>query len=291
MTARLVAVVCTRDRPALLEQALAAMPSGLGPEDECVVVDSASNDGAAVLAVARSAGCEVVRADRPGLSVARNIGVAATTAPLIAFTDDDCIVAPGWAQAMAGAFDSAAVAFATGVVAADRETRLPLAVRADVARQRFSPGADPTRCGHGANMAFRRVALEGIGGFDEALGAGARFRAAEDVDAFWRLLVAGWEGVAEPSAAVTHVQWRSTSEALRVSYGYGVGLGAMAVGGVRGHRAGAWPLLGGGLWSNGVARAWRDLRAGYQSGAASSALRAAGVGVGAIRAAWREGRP
>ena len=84
---------------------------------------------------------------------------------------------------------------------------------------------DPARLGHGANMVFRREALEAIGRFDERLGAGTPLRSAEDVDAFFRVLEAGWTVVYEPQASVLHDEWRE-GESLALRYGYGLGGGA-----------------------------------------------------------------
>jgi glycosyltransferase involved in cell wall biosynthesis len=58
-------VICCRDRPQLLEQALAAVVGALRPEDELVVVDSASRDPA-VQRVAAAAGATVLVCDEPG---------------------------------------------------------------------------------------------------------------------------------------------------------------------------------------------------------------------------------
>jgi GT2 family glycosyltransferase len=288
---RIAAVVCSRDRPQLLAGCLAALAPQLRAGDDRVVVDSASVDAAAVRAVAEAAGFRLVRVDRPGLSVARNAGIAAVDAaatPVVAFTDDDCVAGDRWAARIAAPFADPAVGFVTGSVASDRDARLPIAVTAPGATaRRFGPGHDPTRCGHGANMAFRVEALDAVGRFDESLGAGSRLRAAEDADAFWRLLDAGWAGAFDPDVRVTHAQWRSTSEALRTSYGYGIGLGALASKGLRRRQAGARRLLRVGLWDNGLRRAGADLRAGYQTGAASSFVRAAGVAVGAALALGR----
>jgi hypothetical protein len=97
---------------------------------------------------------------------------------------------------------------------------------------------------------------------------------------FWRLLTSGWDGVHEPAAAATHVQWRTTTAALKISRGYGVGVGAMAVKGIRSGRPGG-ALLRRALWNNGLVRAWTDLRNGYQTGVASALVRMVGVLVGA----------
>jgi glycosyltransferase involved in cell wall biosynthesis len=289
VSAPVAVVICTRDRPLLLRTAVDAALAAIRRDDELVVVDSASRDSSAV-APARAAGVRVVRVEQPGLSRARNAGIATTDAPIIAFTDDDCRPAPGWTEALSEPFEDPRVGFATGRVEADRSGRMSVSVMVDDEGRRMGAGFDPFLAGVGANMAVRRVACEGIAGgtaagaFDERLGAGARLRAGEDVDVWWRLLQTGWEGVYAPRALVTHEQWRNDAQAFRLAYGYGLGAGALAAKAMREHREGGPAMLGRRLWSDGVLRSLRDLRAGYQTGAAFSLLQAAGTLSGAVQA-------
>ena len=287
MAAPIAVVICTRDRPELLRTAVHAALVAVRPDDELVVVDSASARADAV-EPARAAGVRVVRAERPGLSRARNVGIVATAAPVVAFTDDDCQPAEGWAAALAEPFDDMRVGFVTGRVEANRTGRMSVSVMVDEEPRRMSAGFDPFLAGVGANMAVRRIACEGISGrdagtFDERLGAGARLRAGEDVDLWWRLLDAGWDGVYEPRALVTHEQWRSDAQAFRLAYGYGLGAGALAAKAMRERREGGGAMLRRRLWSDGVLRSLRDLRNGYQTGAAFSLLQAAGTVSGAVQ--------
>ena len=283
-------ILCTRDRPHLLGDALDAVMAAIRPSDEVVVVDSGSTDPHAV-DPARQCGVTVVRLQQPGLSRARNAGVEATSAPIVAFTDDDCRPAAGWAEVIARSFRDPGVGFMTGRAMADRVGRISVSCKLDEEPLHIAAAADPFSIGVGANMAMRRIALEGVGGFDERLGAGARIRAGEDVDAWCRLIDAGWEGRYDPGCIVTHVQWRSDAQALRLSYGYGLGAGALAMKGIRSGRPGSLGLLGQRLWADGVGRALSDLRHGYQSGAAASLLQAAGALSGALQAARWSRRP
>jgi glycosyltransferase involved in cell wall biosynthesis len=278
---RVAVVVCTRDRPAQLASALEAIRDAVRPEDEVVVVDSASRN-AAVAQVARRAGVHLVRADVPGLSRARNVGLRRTEAPIIAFTDDDCRPRAGWTAAIARPFVDPMVGFVAGRVVAGDAGGAIVTVADHDERRRIDAATDPIDIGHGANMAFRRIAIEAVDGFDELLGAGGRFRAAEDHDAFWRLLHRGWYGVYEPDAVVEHAQWRTRAGVVRLEYGYGLGAGAFAAKTARVHGREGCKLLAHRLWGNGVAQAWRDARVGYVTGAASSAMKTAGVVTGAL---------
>jgi glycosyltransferase involved in cell wall biosynthesis len=276
-------VLCTRDRPAFLETALPELRAALRDEDEAVVVDSASTDPA-VRRVAEAAGFRVVRASLPGLARARNVGIAATTAPLVAFTDDDCRPRPEWTALLAAHFADSVVGFVTGRVLPDREDGPVVAVKTDEEACRFQGAQDPAGTGHGANMAMRRVALEAIGGFDEILGAGSSFFAGEDHDVFYRLLRLGWVGVYDPDVVVVHSQWRRTSEVLRLRYGYGIGSGAVAIKVARLDGRLGWQLLRQRLWERGLLVTANSIRVGYRGGVADGVVRAAGVSVGACRA-------
>ena len=252
-------VVATRDRPELLSGALAALKAAVRPQDRVLVVDSAStNDGTQL--VCRGVGVELLRLEQPGTSRARNAGVAASTTPLIAFTDDDCLAQSGWAAAIAAPFGDPAVGLVTGRVLPDREVPAPVSVETSTEARVFT---EPV--GHGASCCFRREALVAVGGFDEQLGPGAPGRAAEDADLMRRVLAAGWVGRYEPSAVVVHRQWRGRAGALRQSFAYGVG---------QVHAGAGFQEA---VWRDALQPALRDARAGYVSGIAAGLSRAAGA--------------
>lgn len=75
-------------------------------------------------------------------------------------------------------------------------------------------------------MAFRTEMLRRLGGFDPALGPGTPTRAAEDIDAFFRVVVAGCRLVYRPAAIVRHAHSRDYDRLSRQMYAYGVGVGA-----------------------------------------------------------------
>lgn len=263
-------------------EALIALRAALRPGDELIVVDSASRSADVSLA-ADAAGARVIRADRPGASYARNLGWQHARRPLVAFTDDDCRPEPGWLDSVEREFADARVGFVYGAVLGDEHGEA-LSVTTATDRQPLPAGSVRAvdGFGHGANLAVRRHALADVSGWEVRLGAGVRLAGGEDADLALRLLRAGWGGVFAPDAAVRHVGWRGRRAALRATWGYGLGAGAVAA---RSRRAdGDWWLLRHELGARGVAQVARDARAGYEFGVIAGTVRLAAVVVGAAQA-------
>jgi hypothetical protein len=298
----LTVVLATRDRSELLESALAALSGAIRPIDEILVVDSASQDKERVRALAARAGTRFLRCDAPGACRARNAGWRAARNELVAFIDDDCLPRPGWGAAMVSALcRPERPDFVTGrvVAGAPREQRgqlaLSLTERDEPAT--FEADGDIATMGHGANMGWRQDALEAIKGFDEALGPGAPLRAAEDHDAFWRVLRRGGMGIFDPAVVVEHSQWRNRRAQLRAYYGYGVGSGALAAKRRRlgsdgdreaaplGPRAVA-RLVAGLAWREGLLAVGRSVADHYEMGALAESVKFAGSLEGVARS-WR----
>lgn len=276
----LAIVICSRDRPERLASTLSALAGQAA--DDVLVVDSASTTGE-TSAVARDAGVRCVRADRPGLAHARNTGIAATTADVVAFTDDDCRPEPGWAEAVRAAV-TPRVGVVLGRVTAEGEGA-PLSVVHNTEPRTFRLGDDVMQMGHGANFTVTRAAWEQLGGFDELLGAGAPLHAGEDTDFLWRSLAAGFDVVYTPAAAVAHEQWRSRLTGLRMSYRYGVGQGAVTTKVRRLGGPSALRPFSAGTVGKALARTRDDLRNRYEYGVAVGLARTVGTAAGQIRAA------
>jgi GT2 family glycosyltransferase len=281
-------VIATRDRPERLEACLDAVGKALRSQDELIVVDSASTDGRPA-AVAARAGARVVRCEQPGASRARNAGWRVARHSVVAFTDDDCQPAPQWIAALATAFSDPDIGWATGPVTVppgQEEADRPVAVVPSRPAGALTIRT-PEPVGSGNNCAIRTDVLEILGGFDERLGPGTWLAAAEDLDVFDRLLAAGIPGRYVPAAIMHHDQWRGRRALLRLDWGYGKGQGArLALMRRRDPRRSAdrrRELL----WDDGVASAWRDLRAGYEFGCASTGLRTAGTALGYAYACCR----
>jgi glycosyltransferase involved in cell wall biosynthesis len=284
----LAIVVCSRDRPDQLRECLRSVITQAA--NDVIVIDSASTTSE-VAEVAAEAGIRCIRADVPGLAHARNVAMRATSADVVAFTDDDCQPESGWAATIAAEFDAAdddgtidRLGFAVGrVVAAGSGP--PVSVVLDAFPRTYGKDDDPSHIGHGANLAVGRACWDALGGFDDMLGVGAELRSGEDTDFLWRALRDGWTGRYEPHAVVRHEQWRDRRRALATSYGYGVGAGAVRTKVRRLAGTDAARDFAAGSVRATLRQARADLRAGYEFGVASCLMRAAGVIVGRTTAA------
>lgn len=233
-------IICTRNRPDDLRSCLASIANLDPGPDEVIVVDNAPEDGGSRLAVddARALGIDVlyVPEPRPGLSVARNAGIRASRAEIIAFTDDDVAVHPRWLHRLQAAFIGPEVMATTGLVLpSELETEAQQlfqwnhggyewSYRAQTFDHGFLErtrmrGTPVWHIGAGASMAFRREAFNLVGGFDERLGAGAS-GCSEDSEIWHRLLVAGYACQYEPSAVVFHTHRRSMDGVERQLHDY-----------------------------------------------------------------------
>jgi mycofactocin system glycosyltransferase len=221
-------VIPVRDRPDGLARALA----GVGPVAELVVVDDGSTDAGATAAVAAAAGATLLRNPRPrGPAAARNRGLAATTAPVVAFVDSDCEPVPGWLDGLLPHLDDPLVGLVAPRVAAPR----PVPGDGVLARYEsvrsaldMGPGEAAVRSGGAvpyvpsAVLLVRRKAALAAGGFDETL------RVGEDVDFVWRLAAAGWTARYEPAVRVTHTPRLRLGAMLRRRAAYGTSAAALS---------------------------------------------------------------
>ena len=104
MAADLSVVICSLNGAAGLDRCLRALEGQTGPAGlEIIVVDDGSTDDTS--SVAHAHGAAVIRhAANLGLAAARNSGIRAASAPIVAFLDDDCEPEPQWAQGLLDAY-------------------------------------------------------------------------------------------------------------------------------------------------------------------------------------------
>lgn len=106
---KVTVIICTRNRAESLARTLESLHVSNKPADwqlELIVVDNGSSDDTptTVAAWADRLPIKLVEEPTPGLSNARNAGVAAATGQYIIWTDDDVLVDRDWLCAYAQAF-------------------------------------------------------------------------------------------------------------------------------------------------------------------------------------------
>ncbi|MBX5438181.1 MAG: glycosyltransferase, partial [Thermoflavifilum sp.] len=179
---------------------------------------------------------QLVREARRGLDYARNAGWKAAHGDVVLFVDDDVEVHPRVIHFVREAFarDCEVHALTGLVLPAALDT---LAQRVFEAYWGFQRGFLPRlftgetidregkkwvpvwEIGAGACMAFRRTVLEGCGGFDQRLDAGAA-GCNGDTELWYRLLVQDFTICYEPKAVVFHHHRASLSELHRQIFSY-----------------------------------------------------------------------
>jgi glycosyltransferase involved in cell wall biosynthesis len=144
-----------------------------------------------------------------GKSRALNLGLSRATAPILAFTDDDCTLPTNWLSQALACFsrnERAGIAFGNVIAAQhdEREWFIP-AIEIDSFRSFKGPlSRSHGLIGMGANMFARKRVFDQIGLFDEDLGPGGPLLTGEECELTYRALQHGLEVVREPSLSVTH---------------------------------------------------------------------------------------
>jgi glycosyltransferase involved in cell wall biosynthesis len=216
--------VCTRDRAAKLSNCLESLARMRVPEGlawELIVVDNGSTDATAeVLRDFEARGAVPLRRcfePRRGLSTARNHALQVSRGDVIAFTDDDCRVAPDWLAVLAATFASdQAVWFLGGRVELFNPADQPLSVRTEREPLDLTGAIHALHLFIGCNMAFRREAVRRVGDFDPRLGPGTAAPGWEELDFVYRLVRVGVPLRYTPDLLVHHDHGRATQAAADV---------------------------------------------------------------------------
>jgi len=217
-------VIACRNAEATLGVQLEALARQECPVSwDVVISDNGSTDS--TVAIARSyadrlPGLTIVdSSDRAGAGYARNIGSAATRAPLLVFCDADDEAAPGWLAAMYEALQHDH--FVAGKFEAqklnDSHTLRSRPLQQNTGLQESPFGPDLPHAGAG-NLGVNRDLYFSVGGFDPSVGC------LEDTDLCWRIQLVGYRLVFCPEA-VMHVRLRSS---WRTMWAQGRNYGAAA---------------------------------------------------------------
>lgn len=235
-------IIPTRGRGALIDVTISSIRQSRYENFMLWIVDQSDDDAThqAVLPhMEADPRVRYIHTTSRGSSIARNIGAAATYAPYIAFTDDDCRIHSEWLGGILQELMQNGTWAVFGRVVPDplyTETipdsatpvseALPMALSDAPKRRIYTKNRFNLSFGHGANMGFNRARYEELNGFDELLGAGGPLRSWPERDLGYRILKAGGRIVYTPYAVAYHRHWRGWKDVQRTYRNYAIGTGA-----------------------------------------------------------------
>jgi GT2 family glycosyltransferase/sugar lactone lactonase YvrE len=216
---RVSVVVCAYNAADTLADNLRSLEQLTYPDFEIILVNDGSKDRTSE--IGRSfAKVRVIDTPNAGLSAARNVGLAAATGEIVAYTDADARVDRDWLTFLVQPFLTSDVVGSGGpnVVPSDDPPMAQCIARAPGGPTHVLLDDHIAEHVPGCNMAFRRDALLAIGGFNPTY-----LRAGDDVDVCWRLQARGWKIGFASAALVWHHHRSSVSAYWRQQVGYGEG--------------------------------------------------------------------
>ena len=217
-------VIPTRERPAQLASCLDSLVRAQEPPGgfEVIVVDDGGDAQLeAVLGPLRDR-LELTLLHRPhrGPAAARNAGVQHARGEMLAFTDDDMLVDPGWLAALAArssARPGAAIGGRTvNALAGNRCSRVSQWI-VERAYSHHNEQSDGPRFFAANNLALPAADFRDLGGFDPA------FRTSEDRDLCARWRESGRPMAYAPEAVALHARELDLAGFWRQHFGYGRG--------------------------------------------------------------------
>jgi hypothetical protein len=201
-------IVPTHGRAAFLPELVEALErQSLDPQRfETVIVDDSSPDDTwdVLASIVDRTGLRMTvarAASNRGPGASRNLGVRLSRGPMLAFTDDDCLPTPAWAEAMVAALAKGAdlVQGRTNPRQEDRDVHGPWARTVWI--------ETPSPWWESCNIGWRREPFTSLGGFPEArpgVPGATRWHFGEDSELGWKLRSGGGRTQFVPDALVHH---------------------------------------------------------------------------------------
>lgn len=224
-TLRVSVVVMTFNRPESLRRCLASLVAQTMSHEafEVVVVD-VSDPAIEGLSAEYAEKLQLIHYVGRNLGVAgnRNTGVEQSSAPFVAFLDDDCVADPRWLECLMAEVevhpDCLVGGFVGHPVQANAYTRAGQVIT-DAVHAFFNPAGGEPRFLPGLNFALARERYLHIGGCDRLFGR----LAAEDRDFIDRWRLAGGRLVSRADARVCHEHRGTLRGFVRQYFNYGRG--------------------------------------------------------------------
>lgn len=234
-------IVIPAIRPDTIDTAIRSIRRQTFTDWQLIVVGQGANESIGIVTETVAEGDQRVRylhIDQSGTCRARNAGFRAAQGEFISFIDDDCEAREDWLETIAAYFERHTdVSMVGGSVLAPPHKRKFLASCPAVSPVEAIYDPVATSCTPpdgfgwiGCNVSYRRKVLESLGPFDEYLGPGTQFPAAEDLDYALRMEKAGIKMLSTPKAEVIHAHGVRTGfqQMLKLSRNYAYGNAGLA---------------------------------------------------------------
>jgi len=227
-------VICTRNRSESLKKCLDSLIMQICRPREIIVVDNAPLDDSTKLTVDLFNGVSYHKEPRPGLDIARNTGARVAKYPIVAYTDDDVRVDTLWSFRIWETFLQENIDAMTGlVIASSLETESQQIFEKHWGFNKgyrdiyfnsdfiFKSSTAPKvwDIGAGANMAFRKMAIERVNYFDDRLDVGAA-GCSGDSEIWFRILSSNMAIHYNPRAFVFHEHREDIHQLHKQLFGY-----------------------------------------------------------------------
>ena len=229
------ALICTRNRGGSLIPTIKSILQANSICCELIVIDQSTDQSAydALAPYLSDTRLKYVHSETEGKGIALNLGLKIARGEFVAITDDDCIVQHDWPMHHYKALlNQPKVALSYGnVIAVEHDRSAGFIPAYKVSRNRLCRTLWeklPAR-GIGANTAVRRNAILELGGFDNEVGPGGRFRACIDRDMTLRCLLGGQYVYESKQSSVDHFGFRNWEEGRTLTYNAWYGIGASSV--------------------------------------------------------------